>query len=142
MHTFVRRPIANTVSEADRMIEAAQARDLKLAVGHNYRTFPGNRALKRLIDDGALERFTACCGCGLKRGQRCITTGIYGGVPGARRGWGADESDESRSDLLCWMVGDPVAVSAMMCNWGHRVEIEDTVVANIRFACGAHANVQ
>ena len=22
------------------------------------------------------------------------------------------------------MVGDPVAVSAMMCNWGHRVEIE------------------
>ena len=54
LHTFIEKPIAVAVSEADRLVEAAQHRNLKLAVGHNYRTFPGNRAMKQLIEEGAL----------------------------------------------------------------------------------------
>ena len=44
-------------------------------------------------------------------------------------------------DLLCWMMGDPVDVSAMVSNWGHRAQIEDTAIANIKFSSGAHCNV-
>ena len=45
-------------------------------------------------------------------------------------------------DLLCWMMGEPVEVSAMISNWGHRAEIEDTAIANVRFASGAVCNLQ
>ncbi len=143
LHTFVEKPIANTVSEADRMIEAAQARDLKLAVGHNYRTFPGNRALKRLIDEGALGEIYRVLWMWIETRPEVYYDRDIWRCTWEHAGGGVLMNQTSHDlDLLCWMVGDPVAVSAMMCNWGHRVEIEDTVVANIRFACGAHANVQ
>ena len=143
LHTFVEKPIANTVSEADRMIEAAQARDLKLAVGHNYRTFPGNRALKRLIDDGALGEIYRVLWMWIETRPEVYYDRDIWRCTWEHAGGGVLMNQTSHDlDLLCWMVGDPVAVSAMMCNWGHRVEIEDTVVANIRFASGAHANVQ
>jgi predicted dehydrogenase len=45
-------------------------------------------------------------------------------------------------DLVCWMLGDPVEVSAMIGNWGHAAEIEDTAIASVRFAGGAHASLQ
>ena len=143
LHTFVEKPIANTVSEADKMIEAAQARDLKLAVGHNYRTFPGNRALKRLIDEGALGEIYRVLWMWIEARPESYYDRDIWRCTWEHAGGGVLMNQTSHDlDLLCWMVGDPVAVSAMMCNWGHGVEIEDTVVANIRFACGAHANVQ
>src|SRR5262249_13759270 len=45
-------------------------------------------------------------------------------------------------DLICWLIGDPVEVSAMVGSWGHSVEVEDTAIATVRFAGGAHASLQ
>ncbi len=45
-------------------------------------------------------------------------------------------------DLICWLFGPPAEVSAMILNRGHQHEVEDTAIANIRFASGALANVQ
>jgi len=41
-------------------------------------------------------------------------------------------------DLLLWMLGEPVTVSAFAANLAHeRIEVEDTLTATIRFANGA-----
>jgi predicted dehydrogenase len=40
------------------------------------------------------------------------------------------------------MIGEPVEVSAMLGNWGHTAEIEDTAIASVRFANGALASLQ
>jgi predicted dehydrogenase len=45
-------------------------------------------------------------------------------------------------DLLCWMVGKPVQVTALMGNQLHSAEIEDMVCASILFEGGALASVQ
>lgn len=37
VHVFTEKPLANRVSDADVMVEAAKASDLKLCVGHQYR---------------------------------------------------------------------------------------------------------
>lgn len=45
-------------------------------------------------------------------------------------------------DLLCWMIGKPVQVSAFMGNQLHRAEIEDIVCANVLFDNGAFGSLQ
>lgn len=53
-HVIVEKPIARTLDEADRMIEAARAAGLVLMVGENFRYMPAFRAVRRLIDEGRL----------------------------------------------------------------------------------------
>ncbi len=143
LHTFVEKPIANTVSQADRLVEEAEVRGLKLGVGHNYRTFPGNRALKRLIDEGALGQIYRVLWMWLETRPESYYDRDIWRCTWEHAGGGVLMNQTSHDiDLLCWMVGDPVEVSAMIANWGHRAEIEDTAIASVRFASGAYATLQ
>jgi predicted dehydrogenase len=45
-------------------------------------------------------------------------------------------------DLICWMLGKPVRLSAFMGNQLHAAEIEDAVCANVSFANGALGSLQ
>ena len=49
-NVLVEKPMAITVREADKMVEKAKSTGLKLGVVFQYRTFPVNREIKRLID--------------------------------------------------------------------------------------------
>ena len=141
LHTFLEKPIANTVAEADRLVAAASSRGLTLGIGHNYRTFPGNIAMKALVEEIAPIHRVLWQWLDTRPETyydrdvwRCTWADAGGGV--------LMNQTSHDLDLLCWMLGEPVEVSAMIGSWGHRSEIEDTAVANIRFASGAVANVQ
>ena len=143
LHAFVEKPIAVTVSEADLLVEAARSRELTLAVGHNYRTFPGNRALKALIDDGLVGEIHRVMWQWLETRPEAYYERDVWRCTWEHAGGGVLMNQTSHDlDLLCWMVGDPVEVSAFIGNWGHSAEIEDTAIANIRFESGALCNVQ
>ncbi len=141
LHTFLGKPIANTVSEADRLVEAAATRGLTFGIGHNYRTFPGNIVMKALVEEAAPIHRVLWQWLDTRPETyydrdiwRCTWADAGGGV--------LMNQTSHDLDLLCWMLGEPEEVSAMIGNWGHRSEIEDTAVANIRFRSGAIANVQ
>ncbi|BAU96445.1 dehydrogenase [Corynebacterium suranareeae] len=53
-HVFVEKPMAVTLEDADRAIEAAQAADIVLQVGFNRRFAPGFAAARDRIDAGDL----------------------------------------------------------------------------------------
>ena len=53
-HVFVEKPIANTMADGRRMIEACQKAGVVLMVGHHMRRLAGFRKLKELVDDGAI----------------------------------------------------------------------------------------
>ena len=55
-HVFVEKPFALTVADARRATEACRRAGVVLAVGHQRRRHPASRALKRLLDEGALGR--------------------------------------------------------------------------------------
>ena len=55
-HVFVDKPFTLTVADARRATEACHAAGVVLALGHQRRRQPASRALKRLIDEGALGR--------------------------------------------------------------------------------------
>ncbi len=58
-HVLVEKPIALSVADADRMIDAARANDRLLMVGHVLRFWPQWRFLKQALDDGRYGRLRA-----------------------------------------------------------------------------------
>ncbi|MBW1790405.1 MAG: Gfo/Idh/MocA family oxidoreductase, partial [Deltaproteobacteria bacterium] len=53
-HVFVDKPIANTISDGKRMIEACREAKVTLMVGHHLRRLTGFRKIKEMIDGGAI----------------------------------------------------------------------------------------
>ncbi|HHY46645.1 MAG TPA: Gfo/Idh/MocA family oxidoreductase, partial [Firmicutes bacterium] len=53
-HVFCEKPMAVTLDEADRMIEAAESAGIRLQIGFMRRFDQGFREAKRLIQDGAI----------------------------------------------------------------------------------------
>ncbi len=57
INVLIEKPMANTVAECDKMIEAAKKNNKKLAVGHVQRFFDHNRKIKELAKSGKLGKF-------------------------------------------------------------------------------------
>ncbi|MFH1335990.1 MAG: Gfo/Idh/MocA family oxidoreductase [Candidatus Zixiibacteriota bacterium] len=55
-HVFVEKPIANTISDGEQMIEACDKAGVVLMVGHMMRRYSGNRKVKELVDGGAIGK--------------------------------------------------------------------------------------
>ena len=143
VHVFTEKPLANRVSDADAMIEAAQARDLKLCVGHQYRTYRTPQTMKHLIDTGAIGNIMRVLWTWIEfRPESYYVRDIW------RQTWrhaggGVLMNQTSHDlDLICWLIGEPVQVSAMIGNQSHQMEVEDVVCANVLFANGAYGSIQ
>ena len=53
-HLLVEKPFARSVEDADRMVEAAERRGIKIQVGHTARPHPVTRQVRRLLQEGAI----------------------------------------------------------------------------------------
>jgi len=53
-HVFVDKPIANTLADGMKMVEACQQAGVALLVGHDMRRLSGYRKMKELLDRGAI----------------------------------------------------------------------------------------
>ncbi|MBF5082979.1 Gfo/Idh/MocA family protein [Quadrisphaera sp. INWT6] len=58
LHVLVEKPFAPTVAEALTAVERAEQLGLVLQVSQNYRHYPAPRAVRRLLDEGALGEVT------------------------------------------------------------------------------------
>ena len=143
VHVFTEKPLANRVSDADAMIETAKARDLKICVGHQYRTYHTPQTMKHLIDTGTIGNIMRVLWTWIEfRPESYYDRDIW------RQTWrhaggGVLMNQTSHDlDLICWLVGEPVQVSAMIGNQSHQMEVEDVVCANVLFANGAFGSIQ
>jgi len=55
-HVFVDKPIANTLADGQRTVEACEKAGVVLLVGHDMRRLSGFRKMKELIDNGAIGK--------------------------------------------------------------------------------------
>ncbi len=55
-HVYVEKPIANTLTDGKKMIEACAKARVTLMIGHVQRRHAGNRKAKELIDSGAIGK--------------------------------------------------------------------------------------
>lgn len=68
-HCFVEKPLALTVADAERAVEAAERAGKVLMVGHLLQYHPGVNKLKELVDDGVLGDIHYIYGNRLNLGQ-------------------------------------------------------------------------
>jgi predicted dehydrogenase len=55
-HVYVDKPIANTLTDGTKMVEACEKAGVVLLVGHDMRRLSGFRKLKELLDQGAIGK--------------------------------------------------------------------------------------
>jgi len=83
-HVLVEKPIARTLAEADRMIEAARDAGVRLMVAENFRFMPAFRAVRTLVADrwlGTLRQIhITAWGYRAYTGWRCSADAMGGGT--------------------------------------------------------------
>jgi len=137
-HILVEKPIARTLGEADRMIDAARRAGVVLMAAHNQRFYPVNQKIHQLLDEDVLgELFSAR----IDHHQNF--------APAKDRAWWRSAeaagggcvigSGIHRLDLLRWYLGEAREVFAFQAGDPARLEAEVVSVAVIRFAGGAVA---
>jgi predicted dehydrogenase len=138
-HVIVEKPLEITLKKCDRMIAACETAGVRLGAIFPSRFHDSSVKLKRAIDAGRFGRLTlGDAYVKWYRTQAYYDSGAWRGT-WALDGGGALMNQAIHSvDLLTWLMGPVVEVQANSALLAHqRIEVEDTVVATLRFAGGA-----
>src|SRR6187399_2385076 len=138
-HIIVEKPLDITLKRCDAMIAAADKAGVILSTIFPSRFHESSQLLKKAIDGGRFGRLTMGDSY-VKwfRTQEYYDSGAWRGT-WALDGGGALMNQAIHSvDLLTWLMGPVVEIQANTATLAHvRIEVEDTVVATLRFANGA-----
>ena len=131
---LVEKPIADTVEDARRLSEAAQAVGVPLIVGHQRRHNPIIRRARQLIRDGVLGRLVsaAVLATFLKPDRYFDTT--WRCQPG---GGPVLINLIHEIDMLRFLYGEIASIQSVTSNVVRGFEVEDTAAVVLRFANGA-----
>ena len=146
-HVLVEKPMALSVDDAQRMIDACAAAGVRLGVGFHLRAHEGHQRLRSLVAGGAVGRvaFAQANWCRGVRGQE---------APPPRTGLQAWWDDPSLigagafmatgvhcADLLRYVLDDDVAEVSAMSDATPERPLEELVTLSLRFKSGAIATV-
>jgi UDP-N-acetyl-2-amino-2-deoxyglucuronate dehydrogenase len=136
-HLVVEKPMALTVSDADRMIRACDEAGVSLFVVKQNRYNLAVQRMRIALEEGRFGKLVM----GSVRVRWCRTQEYYNQDPW-RGTWEHDGGVFSNQashhvDLLEWMLGDPISVFAKSRTALVDIEAEDTGVALITFENGA-----
>ena len=136
-HIIVEKPMALTLSDADRMIEACDAHDIRLFVVKQNRFNVPVRKLREAIEARRFGRIVM----GTVRVRWCRPQSYYD-QDDWRGTWALDggvltNQASHHVDLLEWMLGEPESVFAKGVTALSNIEVEDTAVVVLKFRSGA-----
>jgi predicted dehydrogenase len=133
---LVEKPLAHTLEEGKRLVEAAERANAKLLVGHHRPHSPILHKAVETVKAGALGTIVGVIGSAV-----FFKPDDYFEGPNAwrRRDGGGPILINMIHEIgnLRAMVGEIVAVQAFASNATRDFEVEDTVAINLRFANGA-----
>ncbi|OES44935.1 Gfo/Idh/MocA family protein [Domibacillus iocasae] len=141
-HIVLEKPIAMTIEETNRIIEAANANNIKLAVVHPNRFRPVVQELRKILDSGKLGKIShANCIVNWNRNQEYYDQAPWRGTKQHDGGVLMNQAIHNL-DLLLWFMGDAQEVFSMEATRLRNIEAEDVSTGIVRFKSGALANVQ
>ena len=141
-HVVLEKPMALTVEDADRIIEAAESSDRLLSVVFQNRFIPDVQKAKEIVDSGALGKLVFC-DLSMKywRDPDYYASSDWRGTfkyDGGGEGGGALINQGIHGvDMLIYIVGDAKVRFAEVKTSYHSIETEDTAVAVLDFDNGA-----
>ena len=134
---LVEKPMALSIADCDRMMEAAKQAGVRLFVVKQNRFNPGIQAVRKAKDDGRFGKMVM----GTVRLRWRRDEGYYGQA--AWRGtWAEDGGCLTNQtihyiDLMTWIMGDIESVYAQTATRLVDIEAEDTAAVVLRFSSGA-----
>lgn len=136
-HIVCEKPMALRLEDADEMIRVCDEYGVKLFIVKQNRYNLPVQKLRQAVEDGRFGKMVL----GTVRVRWCRTQDYYDSDDW-RGTWELDggcltNQASHHIDLLEWMMGQPVEVSAKIATRLADVEVEDTGIAIIRFANGA-----
>lgn len=136
-HVITEKPLGIHRDEMDCAIAACEAAGVTLAVAYQRRTAPDNKAIKHLIDQGALGKiFAADLAAKFYRDQAYYDLAQYRGGRAIDGGGPFMQQACHNIDLYTWFFGLPDRVSSVMNTFAHAIEVEDHGVALLRHPSG------
>src|SRR4051794_22127398 len=135
---LVEKPIAHTLAEGRRLVEAAESAGARLLVGHHRPHSPILRKAVEVVRSGVLGSIVGVIGSAVF--YKPDSDGYYDGPYAWRREPGGGPiliNMIHEVGNLRAMVGEIVAVQAMASNATRGFAVEDTAAISLRFANGA-----
>jgi UDP-N-acetyl-2-amino-2-deoxyglucuronate dehydrogenase len=143
IHVLVEKPVEITVARIDALVADASRAGVTLGVIFQDRVKPGIRALKAVVDGGALGRISLVhAQVPWWRPPEYYRDSRWRGT-GALDGGGALMNQAIHTvDLLVWLCGPVARVCGRTATLFHQIEVEDTAAAVLEFRSGALATLE
>ena len=138
-HVVVEKPLEITTERCDKIIAACDRAGVRLAVTFQSRFHRSAQLIKQAIEQNRFGKITlGDAYVKWFRSQAYYDSGAWRGTWELDGGGALMNQAIHSVDLLLWLMGDVAEVSAMADTLTHeRIEVEDTVVATVRFVNGA-----
>ncbi len=138
-HVVVEKPVDVSVAAADRLLSAERAAGRTVTVISQHRFDAASQTVHAAAADGRLGRLTSgVASIAWWRTQGYYDSGDWRGTWALDGGGALMNQGVHTVDLLVWVMGQPVEVSAQTGLLAHAgIEVEDVAVATVRFASGA-----
>lgn len=139
LDVIIEKPIDIDLTAADRLIEAEQRTGRTVSVISQRRFQPAAAFLHTAVAAGRLGRVTsAVVESAFFRPQSYYESGDWRGTVAMDGGGALMNQGIHALDLMLWLLGEPVWVSARTGRLAHTgIEVEDVAGATIEFASGA-----
>ncbi|MEJ7712581.1 MAG: Gfo/Idh/MocA family oxidoreductase [Pyrinomonadaceae bacterium] len=138
LHVLTEKPLDISLVRADALIEECERAGVKLGLFFQDRTATDLRRLKDLIDGGILGRPTLVSArVKWYRAPEYYNSSRWRGTLALDGGGALINQGVHTVDLLLWLLGDVLRISAYTATALHSIEAEDTCVATLEFANGA-----
>jgi UDP-N-acetyl-2-amino-2-deoxyglucuronate dehydrogenase len=142
-HVLVEKPMALRLADADAMIAACRDAGVRLGVAFQRRTDPASRALHDAIRAGELgDLVMGTATVPYFRPQSYYDSAAWRGTWSLDGGGALMNQGIHLVDLLLWLMGgEAEVVGASGGAAQHEIEVEDCVVAALRFSSGARGTI-
>jgi predicted dehydrogenase len=140
---LVEKPLASTLIDCDRMIEAAERAGITLGVVSQRRFVGPVQRMKRAIEEGKIGAPVLGTMMMLSwRDEAYYRSDPWRGTWKGEGGGVLINQSPHQLDILLWLMGPLAEVSAVWGNVNHPyIEVEDTAVASLRFHSGALGSI-
>lgn len=138
LHVLVEKPVDISVERVDAALAAASRAGVKVGVFFQDRLKPDLRRVKALVDEGRVGRVLV-----VSARVKWYRPPDYYANSRWRGTWALDGGGALMNqgihtvDTLLWLLGPVVSLSAKSATQLHDIEVEDTVVATLKFESGA-----
>jgi UDP-N-acetyl-2-amino-2-deoxyglucuronate dehydrogenase len=143
LHVLVEKPLDISLDGVDRALAAVDEAGVKLGVFFQDRLKPDLMRVKRLLDEQRLGRVLL-----VSAQVKWYRPPEYYAASRWRGTWALDGGGALMNqgvhtvDALLWLFGSVASVTAHAGTVFHRIEVEDTVVATLKFTSGALATLE